>query len=259
MGWTWYLANDMQFYVIAPVFIILFFWKKVIGWVSVALACVWCFIQTAYLVREHNMSMTVFSSRSEEYFNHIYTKPYGRAPAYFVGILLAFFVLSLRKKIHIPWVARWALFVGAAGVMSALVFSPYDDYHHYIEHGSTTWSEGQNVAYITFARFSWCCALAVICYLLMAGEGFDLLRDVLQSPLWTPFARLTYSTYLIHPVVMSTLIESIRTYVHHSVVSMILFFFGFSVLSYAFATVVYVGVERPMMNLEKLILPQRRH
>ena len=31
VGQTWYLSNDMQFYVIAPVFVVLLFWKPLAG------------------------------------------------------------------------------------------------------------------------------------------------------------------------------------------------------------------------------------
>ena len=31
LGHTWYLSNDMQFYIIAPIFVILLFWKPIAG------------------------------------------------------------------------------------------------------------------------------------------------------------------------------------------------------------------------------------
>lgn len=32
MGWSWYLANDMQLYIITPVFIFAYYKFKLLGW-----------------------------------------------------------------------------------------------------------------------------------------------------------------------------------------------------------------------------------
>ncbi|PIK55373.1 putative nose resistant to fluoxetine protein 6 [Apostichopus japonicus] len=50
-GWSWYLANDMQFFIISPLFILLLFHRKTskVGVVSVWLVCLASCIVTAFL------------------------------------------------------------------------------------------------------------------------------------------------------------------------------------------------------------------
>jgi hypothetical protein len=39
-NWTWYLANDMQFFFIAPFIIMAYYWKKKAGWIITSLLMV---------------------------------------------------------------------------------------------------------------------------------------------------------------------------------------------------------------------------
>ncbi|GFU10736.1 hypothetical protein TNCV_2387431, partial [Trichonephila clavipes] len=55
MGWAWYLANDMQFYVISPLFLVtLFRWPK-IGYSLVALFLSITFTANFVLTYEYNL------------------------------------------------------------------------------------------------------------------------------------------------------------------------------------------------------------
>ncbi|GBM82276.1 Nose resistant to fluoxetine protein 6, partial [Araneus ventricosus] len=107
--WAWYLANDMQFYIISPLFLItLWRWPKV-GYSVLGVCFSITFIANFVITHEYNLiaglgniieyaqDLLNFQTKIDEFFNKIYFKPYARVGPYLVGILLAYY-LHKRKK-----------------------------------------------------------------------------------------------------------------------------------------------------------------
>jgi peptidoglycan/LPS O-acetylase OafA/YrhL len=55
--------------------------------------------------------------------------------------------------------------------------------------------------YFTFAKLGWSLALSFLMYSMAMGWG-GFVRRFLGASFWNPLARLTYSTYLFHPIIM---------------------------------------------------------
>ncbi|XP_076346880.1 nose resistant to fluoxetine protein 6-like isoform X2 [Tachypleus tridentatus] len=90
LGPTWYLANDMQMYLVSPIFLVSIF----------------------YLI--------------EAYFNTIYQKPWCRIGAYLVGILLGYILYRLEKKKN--FLNKWLVLVGwllATGICMCILYGMY--------------------------------------------------------------------------------------------------------------------------------------
>ncbi|PRD30035.1 UNVERIFIED_CONTAM: nrf-6 [Trichonephila clavipes] len=110
MGWCWYLANDMQFYIISPLFLIsLLRWPRIGYAVSATFLTISCFItfkiseqfrivdglsSLEYYFRD----MEAFLDQYWEYFDKIHDKPYSRLGVYLIGLLLGHFVCHRRFK-----------------------------------------------------------------------------------------------------------------------------------------------------------------
>jgi thiosulfate reductase cytochrome b subunit len=115
------------------------------------------------------------------------------------------------------------------------------------------------------------------------------MRWLLERPGWTPLARLTYLAYLLHPVVIIISYGSDRAFHIYSPFMLINTWIAFSLLSYmssfigwyrkfppladhscdhlhcsGLCTFIWaihccrMALEKPLMNLEKLFLPQHR-
>ena len=96
MGWSWYLANDMQFFVISPPFLYLYHKvSRLIGWVVVA-ALIIIHILSAALISRHFHLNVVILSPNPYYMEYYYVKPYCRVGAYAVGIAVGMILFSFR-------------------------------------------------------------------------------------------------------------------------------------------------------------------
>ena len=59
----WYLANDMQFYYIAPLLIVIYFkTPKIVSWVMFVLMIIASIITTAVIAYEHNITVGFLSA-----------------------------------------------------------------------------------------------------------------------------------------------------------------------------------------------------
>ncbi|GFT45485.1 nose resistant to fluoxetine protein 6 [Nephila pilipes] len=110
MGWAWYLANDMQFYVISPLFLITLWWVPKIGFSLLAFAFIANFSSIFALTYVYNLipgfgniaeqvqNLTVFLDRWTNKFNKVYVRPYTRIGPYLVGIALAYIIIKRKEK-----------------------------------------------------------------------------------------------------------------------------------------------------------------
>eukprot|EP00013_Stygamoeba_regulata_P005333 CAMPEP_0177631156 /NCGR_PEP_ID=MMETSP0447-20121125/1596_1 /TAXON_ID=0 /ORGANISM="Stygamoeba regulata, Strain BSH-02190019" /LENGTH=583 /DNA_ID=CAMNT_0019132615 /DNA_START=161 /DNA_END=1912 /DNA_ORIENTATION=+ len=245
MNWTWFLANDMQFYVVAPIFIIFFAWKRQLGWAFLLLVTAICLAIRLFLVIHYDLGTTVQNTQPD-WFPKLYIKPYARAPAFLAGIALAVVYTDLtkgetRRVILQPFFVVVNM-VGAFILMLALLFSTYHD---------DDWDEAANDAWQTLTRFAWSVSVAHLTLFFMLGYG-GIIRDFLSMRLWEPLARLTYG--MVHLVIISVYLASDPVRLYYRDISIVIEFMGYAALSYAVSLFTWLFVEKPFMNLEALLL-----
>eukprot|EP00042_Codosiga_hollandica_P041842 m.377058 g.377058 ORF g.377058 m.377058 type:complete len:161 (-) comp56191_c0_seq23:75-557(-) len=98
-------------------------------------------------------------------------------------------------------------------------------------------SQGAFLGWITFA--------------CMRGIG-DVIDMLLSAPIWIPLARMTYSAYLVHPVVLTAYFAAVQNPFHLDGPNILFVYAGAVFISYATAAVLVLFVEMPFGNLEKL-------
>ncbi len=72
---------------------------------------------------------------------------------------------------------------------------------------TTRRSQTKSSVFIALCWSAWTVGLALICAVVFAGQGGPL-KALLELPFWSPLARLTFSTYLVHPMVILVVISS---------------------------------------------------
>ncbi|XP_067118598.1 nose resistant to fluoxetine protein 6-like [Centruroides vittatus] len=255
MGWTWYLANDMQFYIISPIFLLLLWKFSVGGIILICVTLVASMIVTGLLGESGIISIfsaveTLESDLGKlqndfmNYYNDIYVKPYCRIGPYLVGILTGY---ALHKAKHFKqYFSRKIIFlcwVLSLTVTSTVVFAVY---HAHM--GSVAAS-----AYDALSRVTWSIAVAWMIFACTAGFGGKI-NTILSWKAWIPLSRLTYCAFLLHPIVIKTFFNSSPKPLFFQIDSMITVFFGIFLISYLCALLASLTFEYSTMALEKFIL-----
>jgi len=254
--WGWYLAVDMQLYIVAPIVFYLYSKNRVVGW-AVVLAGI---VATTFIngVLAHVNDFVWNSADPHEYMSMVYGKPYARAAPWFLGIACAFLYLEKRQLSRVVVYVGWVI---SGTVMLLCVYGPANQFKtssSELNAAVNTWGKGDNFMYFTFAKLGWSLALSFIMYSMAMGWG-GFVRRFLGAPFWSPLARLTYSTYLFHPIIMFVVYYSHLQYFSYDHFYIAIIFVGIMVLSFSTAAVMFLVLERPMTNMEKLFLPHKKH
>ncbi|KAJ8687833.1 hypothetical protein QAD02_023627, partial [Eretmocerus hayati] len=192
---TWYLAVDMQLFLISPIILITLYKKPKMGLALLAFLIVICQVVAAsitginsypvlYLTREWNLTLM------QESYNELYQVPYTRASPWLFGIILGFMVSkNLRPN-------RWIKIIGwstaSAGFVTLLIcirnvaLSPEPNFI-------------RDVMFMLFAKVIWS---IVICWIIYCSitDRTGIVSRILSWKYFLPLSRLSYSVYLIHMI-----------------------------------------------------------
>ncbi|XP_078679574.1 O-acyltransferase like protein-like isoform X2 [Branchiostoma floridae x Branchiostoma belcheri] len=178
-----------------------------------------------------------------------------RMGPYVIGILMAYLLFRTDFKVPNTSGAKWMLVGWAinAALLGILVVAP-SVVRAFNPEGPTcmtTWSTRTTVE-----RLLWSTAVCWVIYACSVGYG-GIISEFLSWKLWQPLSRLSYVAYLIHPLILCAFCGHYSGPIFYSGCTWFILFVGYSVWSFAGAFVVSVGVEIPLSELEKHILPRR--
>mmetsp|Transcript_66900 Transcript_66900/g.104582 ORF Transcript_66900/g.104582 Transcript_66900/m.104582 type:complete len:674 (-) Transcript_66900:112-2133(-) len=253
MGWTWYLGDDMIFFIITLLILPVYYSRPIYGWVMVGFLTAVSFGITAWLVLDHNLSIYVFDKHYTDYSYWAYSKPYTRIPAYFVGVVAAWILRgmedrgitrSLQPFSVIGRKTTLAIATLSAAVLIFLVFIPITDFGDH----KKSWGSVASVLYILLSRPLWAAvfaAITVLCYY----DCLPIINEFLSHSVWTPLARLTYGAYLCHPLVIKLAAGTSLEYYTFSGLDLFYRATGNCVMAFSGGVVLWVLVERPALTL----------
>lgn len=252
--WGWYLAVDMQLYIVAPIVFVLYHKSKMVAWVLVVLMIIGTTVINGVFAHQHHFVWNSFDP--SQYMAMIYGKPYTRAAPWLLGILCGFLYLEKRQLNKVVVYIGWVI---SAIVMLLCVYGPTRQFRN----GPTeflpinAWTAPDNLMYFTFAKLGWSLALSFLMYSMAMGWG-GFVRRFLGAQFWNPLARLTYSTYLFHPIIMFVVYYSHMQFFSYDQFYIAVIFVGIMFLSFSTAAIMFLVLERPMTNMEKLFLPHKK-
>ncbi|XP_060580455.1 uncharacterized protein LOC132737209 [Ruditapes philippinarum] len=247
MAWSWYIAVNMQFYLISPIILsfTVFSWSMglaITGIVGVAGI-------VAAGVKESQYPGEILTSRMDggEYWNNVFIKPWCRVSTYCVGIALGFVLENwYHKKINkIIATVGWFLAI-SIGIL--LVYIPYTKYVEGLE----PWTSTQMAVYEALGRPVWAVCVAWVIYACTSGRGGPI-SDFLSWRGFVPLSRLTYLVYLIHPVLMVLDVYTRRTLVHLNDFEMAYQFIGHVVVNFGAAFFASLAFDMPFRNIKRIL------
>eukprot|EP00731_Ephydatia_muelleri_P010596 Em0005g1182a len=136
-----------------------------------------------------------------------------------------------------------SLWVLAAGLLMAFIYGLYGTWNQH------PFTAAGNASYIMLSRLAWGVGLGCVTYACHSGHG-GWVNTFLSLGFWVPLSRLTFSAYLVHPIVLGVLISGYTGTIHYNVLIGVKLITATVVLSYAAAGVLAIFVEFPLGSLE---------
>ncbi|GAB1859561.1 Nose resistant to fluoxetine protein 6 [Camponotus japonicus] len=247
MLWSWYMANDTQFYVLGILLLLVSvkYFKTAVAIVSVLIVSS-CF--TTFSVAYSND----YIARIQEpfaLFDELYDKPWLRAGPYFIGTITGYILFKTKCQLKLPTGAELIGWILSVIIMFSVVYGLYP--------GNLTVLVSS--VYAALAHTVWAMAVAFIVIQCCTGSA-RMIDSLLSLRLTYPLSRLTYCAYLVHPVIMmitSTQMDG-PLHLHNGIVVSLIVYFGNLVASYLLSFCISLAFEAPVVNLLKIAFTSKK-
>ena len=126
----------------------------------------------------------------------------------------------------------------------------FDEWNH--ECGSN-WSVSERAAYNALAPVCWSLCVGGVCRGCFRGRG-GLVGWFLTHPGWAPLARLSYGAYLIHPIVILSMVLTGTEKIRFDQNAFLSYYIASCVVTFAAAMTVSLVIESPINVLTRRII-----
>ena len=263
MGWAWYLAIDMQCYLLlAPLFILLLSYRSRylrLGGIGYALfLVVACIAIRGAIIGYYGLTDIQgqpTKHKGSEWIEKgaLYQRTYTRMSVYMIGMLTGHVCNATNCRVRMHKLLAFLGWCVSIATALAVIYGLYYYNHQNPRESMTLVASG---FYNSLSRTAWGMCLSWVVIACMSGYGGPV-NSILSWPIWAPLGRLTFGAYLVHPIVIYVYYFNLMTPLHFTDLTMIYMFIANLVLSYLVAFIVSMAVEAPMMQLEKLIVKRR--
>ncbi|CAF1532265.1 unnamed protein product [Adineta steineri] len=255
MGYYWYVSNDFQLFLIAPFLIVPLYYFPIIGscillGVLFASSCILAFnIANTYRVGQILVTLQAI-------WEDTYTKPYCRAAPYIIGIVLGYIFFKTenqKKKIHLHPIFHLLFWALTIVFMATSIFGNWTNH----KEGGVPMTPSEYVLYFVLSRIAWPLAISWIIFSCTKGLA-PLIDTILSWRGFTFFAHISYTTYLIHPMIMVYYMFAQQNLFHATDITLLYIYFGHFVFSLILGLLAHLIFERPFGVLISLLLPKRQ-
>lgn len=245
LNWSWYLSNDMQFFIVGSFLLILslthYKTAVTLGILSLLVSIVTSGYDAYILEYVPTLDMQYATLK------YLYMKPWTRISPYLIGMATCQLLTKWNYKLHLSTkalVACWSLAILCnCSILFGLV--------------EKNISLGLSVFYTAFNRTGWGLGigwLIVACCTNNAG----VVNKFLSLKMWVPLGRLTYCSYLLNPFLVSSVSMYSNYALHIDILTIGCIFLGILVASYASATLLSAIAEVPFIQLLRIITNSQR-
>ena len=258
---TWYLAADMQMYVFSPLILIPLFCFSKLGLVIAGFCVAGSVIYTVTVawISEFlpTYSFLGVDGKDTEYWDLIHFYPFSHISSFVIGVIAGYILYKQRDTIVISKkknLIGWAIAICAVTATEYLPFRGYDK-HDLVDPDYLASLAEYQFYYAIFegvTRTIWSCSICWMIFSCAIGQG-GFVNTLLG---WRPFVvlgRLTFSTYLVHEIVVLVFYQSRHTLHYISDIDASFTFLGIMTLSFGAGFILSVCIEIPFFNLRKLV------
>ncbi|KAF6777822.1 hypothetical protein AHF37_02915, partial [Paragonimus kellicotti] len=256
ISWTWYLANDLQFtLILAPIFVCLIIrcWQYGLAFL-VLLVC-------SAVISNYVLCLSIgcpAMPNSIDYFTQIYVKPYTRWSTYAIGLGVGWLLSQPSITLETP--ARrlrcnTLIFIPLLGLVLAcgLCLSTVYGMYGIVSGVQVPLSPHMEAVQNSLSRTAFILGVAIVTWLCATG-WIEPIRAFLSWPGFRMPARLTYTIYMVHPVVVMMIFLGQHTPILFNNLSIITGFLSVLFISMILAFIVSLTVELPPLTIEKYLI-----
>lgn len=268
-GWVWYLANDFQFFLLSPPIIYAYCKNRKAGYMLAGFLIICSMLVNGIVTAVYDLSITLFAGNING-LDTLYSKPWGRMGAYFVGAIFGFGYFEFTSKVkhpelndtyacrifkHLQKSRVTSIIVATIGIgLTALYVFPLGP--HYNQCGmapKNCWAKAPSVLYNLTARPFFVFGLGLILIPTFVGR-LRIIRNFLGSEIFAVLARLNYMVYMVHLLVIFWFLADLRQGVYLNNLNQWFFSISSTVVSFAVAIPFTLLCEVPFLNIEKYLL-----
>ncbi|HRI62739.1 MAG TPA: acyltransferase [Polyangium sp.] len=254
LNWTWSLAIEEQFYIVFPFFLVGLYrlggrLKVLAGLLGLSV------VIRMVLIFHHHFTLPIVmhpifdETRANHFYDTIYLMPHARYGSLLAGVIVAYLLqyTKVRETLRERSGLNSALLFGGMAAIILVASVPI--------YSARAWPAGLDMAYlaISFPLFGVGAGAVLLAVICAAGAARPVAK-ILSARFWLPIAQLSYSAYLVHPIVMVGMYLGEKQKgtvgpIGSNIVSMYLRNVVFVLIV---SLILYLLIEKPIMNLRPL-------
>ncbi|XP_024225384.2 nose resistant to fluoxetine protein 6-like, partial [Bombus impatiens] len=239
LTWSWYLPNDMQFFVFGSFLLTLSIthYNIAVGiGIFTLLSSIGSLVYTGYTINYQPTLDGQYRTMSE-----IYIRPWCRIPPYLIGMATCHLLTKWNYKLHfskITLIVGWSV---AILCNCSILFGL----------ANKNISLGLSVLYLALSRTCWTLGIAWLVVACTTNNG-GIVNKILSLDIFVPFSKLTYGVYLINCIIILSLysLDNYSLFFYYTNIT----YTAITVIicSFTAAIVLSATVEMPFISLVRL-------
>ncbi|KAL6448100.1 hypothetical protein ACFW04_000259 [Cataglyphis niger] len=242
--WSWYLANDTQFYTIGIIILIIGASFLPAAAFIGAFFLITSWVTTAIITL--NLRHVPSIQEPFTHYDSLYDKPWIRIGPYLIGIATGWYLFKINCKANINKAVvaiGWSI---SLITMASIIFGLFGN----------SFGPVLSALYMALSHSGWAICLAWILIACVSGYG-GIAAHLLSWKYLYPFSRLTYCAYLVHPALLRAMMLHTESSLHLSHSLMAFLFFGVVLASFAASLFLCLFFEAPVVSLLRIVHPMR--
>jgi peptidoglycan/LPS O-acetylase OafA/YrhL len=266
MSWYWYIPNDFQYCVIGLILLAIYTRSKSIFYIFFGIMNIAFWSIEGYLAYQFDLGINALDLNSNpNYYKYYYLKFYTRSSPFWIGLWLGIIYSQYKRELSHNQYSKIRLFFESIKdstiislifyslgllIMMSLTFCTYWSY-------DTNWPFWLRITYHILSKKFYIIGLFMLSFPLMLGNLY-IMGGWLGSQIFLPFAKLSFSVYIIHPLLIKFVIFNIRTALYFNGFYIILTGLSFALASYCLSILICALFEMPFQNIRDLFKKKAR-
>ncbi|XP_039315271.1 nose resistant to fluoxetine protein 6 isoform X2 [Solenopsis invicta] len=245
MSWSWYLASDMQFFIIGQALLILssiYFYTAV---AVLSMLLIGSILLSGYISYSNEYVPTI--DEYDRLSNSLYFPPWVRIGPYIIGMITGYIIVRLNKKLNLKQNTVILFWIFGAACNISILFGLYN----------RNISILSTAIYVALSRTVWAIGIAWLVIVCFTKHG-SIVKKLLSFKIWIPVSRLTYCAYLLNPFIINSINLNSETSAHVEILSMFTTSIGYIGIIYFCAYGLSLMAELPFTTLMQTFIRSQR-